>query len=80
MPKVNLWAGLRQFADGNDIVEVDAGNVGEMLNALVRTYPALAPAIEAGTSVVVNGEISVSRFTPISDDNEIYLLQQFKGG
>ncbi|MBB5703640.1 molybdopterin converting factor small subunit [Ochrobactrum daejeonense] len=80
MPKVNLWTGLRQLADGNEVVEVDAGNVGEMLDALVNLHPRLAPAVKAGLSVVVDGEVSVSRFAPVTADSEIYLLQQLKGG
>lgn len=80
MPKVNLWSGLRRLADGNEVIEVEADNVAQVLAALVRAHPRLAPAIEAGTSVMVNGEVSVSRFTPVAPDSEIYLLQQLKGG
>ncbi|YCI06596.1 MoaD/ThiS family protein (plasmid) [Ensifer sp. D2-11] len=80
MPKVNLWSGLRRLADGNEVVEVEAGNVGEMLDALVRAHPGLAPAVKAGTSVMIDGQLSVSRFTPVAPDSEIHLLQQLKGG
>jgi molybdopterin synthase sulfur carrier subunit len=80
MPKVHLWAGLQRLADGKEVVEVEANTVGRMLDALVRAHPGLEPALKAGTSVVINGEVSVSRFTPVAGRDEIHLLQQLKGG
>lgn len=80
MPKVNLWSGLRRLADGQEVVEVQASNVGEMLDALVRLHPGLAPALTAGMSVVIDGEVSVSRFSPVNERNDIHLIQQMKGG
>ena len=80
MPRVNIWSGLRRLADGNEVVEVEARNVGEMLDGLVKAHPGLEPAVKAGTSVMIDGQVSVSRFTPISPESEIHLLQQLKGG
>ena len=81
MVEVNLWLGLRSLADGNDKVEVDAKNVGEVLNGLAEAYPRLIPTIEAGVSVAVDGKLIANDLTePVFPTSEVYLLQQLKGG
>lgn len=81
MVEVNLWSGLRPFVDGRDSVEVEAKTVGELLRRLEAEYPGLAPAIEAGVSVAVDGRIIASSLTePIQPDSEVYLMQRLKGG
>ncbi len=81
MAEVNLWAGLRAFTGGKLKVEVEAKNVGEMLDALARAYPGLAPIIEDGVSVAIDGQIIHSSVTtPLPEGAEIYLMQQVKGG
>ena len=81
MAEVNLWAGLRQFTDGELVIKVKADTVGKMLDELIFIYPNLEPIIEAGVSVAVDGEmIAGANHTPIKPDSEIFLLQQFKGG
>lgn len=78
---VHLWSGLRAFADGAEAVTVQANTVGQMLDALERDFPGLAPAIEAGVSVSINGKIYAQGLTePVRADDEIYLLQRIKGG
>ena len=81
MAEVNLWSGLRQFTDGELVVKVEANTVGKMLDELISIYPKLAPIIEAGVSVSVDGEMTAGADqTPIQPNSEIFLLQQFKGG
>lgn len=81
MVEVNLWSGLRRFTDGELVVHVEADTVGKMLDALITAHPDLAPVIEAGLSVAVDGEvITDAHHTPIRPDSEIFLLQQLKGG
>ena len=81
MVAVNLWSGLRAFADGNDVVNVNAKNVGEVLSGLVAAHPALENVIQAGVSVAVDGKIIASGLTnEVKPDSEVYLLQQLKGG
>lgn len=77
---VHLWSGLRRLTDGAETVEVEAATVGEMLDALVAAHPALRPLIEAGVSVVIDGEMVTSRHRPVSPGNELYLMQRLKGG
>ena len=81
MVSVNLWSGLRAFADGKDVVEVDAKTVGEVLSGLIAAHPGLEHAIEAGVSVAVDGKVIARGLTnEVKPDSEIYLLQQLKGG
>jgi len=80
MVEVNLWSGLRRFSGDLPVVEVEAKTTGEMLDALVVAFPGLKPAIEAGVSVAVNGEIVNGRHVPIEPGAEIYLMQRLKGG
>jgi molybdopterin converting factor small subunit len=83
MPRVevNLWSGLRAFADGAAKVEVEAETVGEALRGLAEKHPGLAPLLEDEVSVVVDGRVIVSGQTePISEGSEVWLMQRLRGG
>ena len=81
MVKVQLFTSLRAFADDLEVVEVEAKTVGEVLTGLARAYPGLAPHIEAGVSVAVDGKVYPSGLTqPVSETSEVVILQQLKGG
>jgi len=81
MPDVNLWSGLRRFTDGALVVPVEAATIGEMLDALVAAHPRLAPVIEAGVSVAVDGQVVPNSLNhPIKPDSEVYLIRRIKGG
>ncbi len=80
MLKVHLWSGLRRFTDGVEVVPVEAATVGQMLDGLVAAHPGLEPVIAAGVSVAIDGVLTASRFTPVTPQNEIYLIQRVKGG
>jgi len=81
MVEVNLWSGLRKYADGQETVEVEGENVGQLLNNLIKAYPELEPFIDAGVSVAIDGRIIARDLTAeILPDSEVYLLQQLKGG
>ncbi|APG47049.1 MoaD/ThiS family protein [Phaeobacter porticola] len=78
---VHLWSGLRRFAEGQELVEVEATTIGAMIAALKSAYPALAPALDAGVSVAVDGRIiAASLDEPLAPENEIYLMQRLRGG
>ena len=79
--KVHLWSGLRALAGGQAVVELRAGTIGQMLDALVKEHPGLESAVEAGVSVSVDGKIYAYGLTQeLTEDSEIYLLQRIKGG
>ncbi|PHP65363.1 hypothetical protein CSC94_19770 [Zhengella mangrovi] len=81
MVDVHLWSGLRRLTGGAEVVSVEATTVGQMLDALVAVHPGLAPIIAGGVAVAIDGEITTGgRHLPVSDANEIHLLQQMRGG
>ena len=62
-------------------VTVEANNVRQMLDALIAKYPALAPTIEKGVAISVNGQIHRDEmFLPLDKDSEIYLFPKMAGG
>ena len=81
MVEVHLWSGLRDVTGGATVVEVEGSTVGAVLDALVATNPGLAPFIEAGVSVAVDGEIITGdRFAEVPEGAEVFLMQRVKGG
>jgi molybdopterin synthase sulfur carrier subunit len=81
MVKVKLWGSLRSFADGQDIVEVEASNFKELLDQLTLKHPGLAPQIKRGVSLALDGVIyREAWFTKISDENEVVLMPYMTGG
>ena len=80
MVEVNLWSGLRRFTDGHVVVAVEAETVGQALDGLIAAHPGLAPVIEAGVSVAIDGEIVNGRHVPIPTGAEVFLMQRLKGG
>ncbi|MCW9042870.1 MAG: MoaD/ThiS family protein [Pseudopelagicola sp.] len=81
MVDVTLWSSMRRFADGQETVSVAGKTVGEVLESLATTYPGLEPVIEDGASLTVNGDYAgESHQMPVSDGDEIYLIQRIKGG
>lgn len=80
MVEINLWSGLKRFADGRTVVPVEGRTLREIMDALVTAHPGLDPFIKAGVSVAVNGQIVVDLSTPVADTDEVYLIQRIKGG
>jgi len=79
--KVHLWSGLRTLVGGQEVVEVRAANIGQMLDALVEAHPALSEPVEAGVSVSIDGKIYAQGLTQqVGEENEVYLLQRIRGG
>lgn len=77
---VHLWSGLRRLTDGAETVGVQAATVGELLDALCAAHPGVKPVLDAGVSVVVNGETSTSLHQDIHPQDEIFLMQRLRGG
>ncbi|MCB1331326.1 MAG: MoaD/ThiS family protein [Maritimibacter sp.] len=81
MVEVNLWSGLGRVTGGETVVEVEGETVGALLDALVAVHPGLAPFIEAGVSVAVDGEIITGdRLAEVPAGAEVFLMQRVKGG
>lgn len=81
MVSVKLWGSLRDLAEGEETVEVEASNFKELLDALIEKYPALKPQIDRGVSLAVDGLVyRNSWFTEVKPDSEVVLMPYMKGG
>ena len=81
MVKVTLWGSLRAAAGGQCEIEVEGDNTRQVLTAISHKHPALAPIIEAGVSVAIDGLIyKEAWFTPIKPDSEVVLMPYMQGG
>ncbi|MFT4715357.1 MAG: molybdopterin synthase sulfur carrier subunit [Paracoccaceae bacterium] len=81
MVTVAVWGSLRTATDGAAEVEVEAENFKQVLDALVRDYPGLAPQIERGVSMAIDGVIfKESWFAPVRPDSEVILMPLMAGG
>ena len=81
MVEVNLWADLKRYTGGNLVIPVEATTIGTMLDALIKAYPGLGPVIDAGVSVVVDGEVIADNLAvPVTPANEIYIVRRLRGG
>jgi molybdopterin converting factor small subunit len=81
MVAVKLWGSLRDHTEGQDVVEVEASNFKELLDALVAKYPGLKPRIDRGVSLAVDGLVyRDSWFTEVKPDSEVVLMPYMKGG
>lgn len=81
MVRVKLWGSLRNLANGEEFVEVEAQNFKQLLDALGIQYPALQPEIERKVSLALDGEIYRDAwFTPISAESEVLIIPYMEGG
>lgn len=80
MVTINLWASLTRFTDGAEAVEVDAATVSQALKKLTEAHPGLGPILDTGVAVVINGEVVPNLHRSVEPDDEIFLIQQMKGG
>lgn len=87
---VRLPVALRQWADGQKIVEVQPGSVAEAMQHLCSTYPAVGQRVldEDGktrrfVNIYVNGEdvrLLQGPETPLHDGDEVILAPAVAGG
>ena len=81
MAKIVLWGSLKQAADGQTEIEMDATNVREVLDTLAERYPKLKPQLDRGVSVSIDGVMFRDAwFAPIKPDSEVYVLPRMAGG
>lgn len=81
MPRVVLSGTLSQLAGGATEVELEAHDVRQLLRALAERFPALAPHLEGGYAVAIDGEIFQDAwFAPIGPDSEVCLVPAIRGG
>jgi molybdopterin synthase sulfur carrier subunit len=81
MARVTLIGNLRQFTGGVAELEVEAHNVRQLFRCLGERYPGLAPHLEKGLAVAIDGQIyQDALLEPILADSEVHILPQIAGG
>ena len=81
MARVHLWGELRNACDGAKVVEVDAGNVNQLITALEERFPDLRSRGLSDMTVAIDGELmSDAGYEPIGPETEIHFLQPLAGG
>jgi molybdopterin converting factor small subunit len=81
--RVVFAAGLRRFTGGAESVEIDAGDVRELLRVLYQRWPALEKRLSEGTAIAIDGEViphGEALHEPLRPETEIHFLPQIGGG
>ena len=80
MARVVFGSGLQRHTGGTPEVEVEAGRVRELLEALHERFPALRGRLDQ-MSVAIDGEIhSDARFQKLGPDSEVHFVPRIAGG
>jgi sulfur-carrier protein len=78
---VVLSGTLKQLAGGAAEIEVEARDVRQLLRELGNRYPELAPHLESGYAIAIDGQIFQDAwFAPIGPDSEVHLVPAIRGG
>jgi len=81
MARVTLIGNLRQFTGGVTEFDVDAATVRQLFTRLGERFPELAPHLEQGLAVAIDGQIyQDALLEPIDPDAEVHILPQIAGG
>ncbi len=81
MARVVLGQNLRRFTDGVDELDIDAATIQQLLAQLSALYPKLAPLLERGLAIAIDGTIYQGTvLAPIPPDAEVFLLPPIEGG
>lgn len=90
MPKIAIPTALRQYAGNQAAVEVQGGNVGEVLNSLTAQFPDLKKhlfdaqgKLRSFVNVYVNDEdirYQQQEETPIKEGDEVSIIPSIAGG
>jgi molybdopterin converting factor small subunit len=81
LARVILSGTLKQLAGGASELELEVGDVRQLLRALGERFPELAPHLEGGYAIAIDGEIFQDAwFVPIGPDSEVHLVPAIRGG
>lgn len=81
MARVILVGTLRQFTGDIAEIEIEAGTIRQLFARLSERFPELAPHLEQGLAVAIDGQIyQDALLEPISPDAEVHILPQIAGG
>ncbi|MBX9588897.1 MAG: MoaD/ThiS family protein [Hyphomonadaceae bacterium] len=81
MAHVTLIGNLRQHTGGVMELDVDAASVRQLFTRLGERYPALAPHLQQGLAVAIDGQIyQDALLQEIGADSDVHILPQIAGG
>lgn len=81
MARVTLIGPLKSAIDGPASFDLDALSIGQLLQRLAARHPELAPLIEAGVAVAVDGLIYQDAWlAEIALDSDVHILPPIAGG
>jgi molybdopterin converting factor small subunit len=81
MAYVTLTGNLRHLTGGVAEMEIAAASVRQLFTRLSADYPALAPHLEQGLAVAIDGQIyQDALFQEIAAGSEVHILPQIAGG
>jgi molybdopterin converting factor small subunit len=81
MARVVLVGNLSQVTGGVAEFRLPATSVKDLYRRLADLHPALAPHLEEGVAVAIDGQIyQDALLEPIGPDSEVFLLPQIAGG
>lgn len=81
MAQVVLNGNLKQLSGGRGEFELDVDNVRQLFDRLGELYPELAPHLEEGIAVAIDGAIfQDALFASIGPDSEVHLIPKIGGG
>jgi molybdopterin synthase sulfur carrier subunit len=81
MARVVLTKGLTQFTGGEGEFELEAANIRQLLRRLGERHPALAPHLEEGVAIAIDGEIyQDALLEPIPPGSEVHVIPKIAGG
>jgi molybdopterin converting factor small subunit len=81
MAHVTLTGNLSQLTGGIAEMRVEARSVRQLFARLSAEYPALAPHLEQGLAVAIDGQIyQDALFQEIGAGSEVHILPQIAGG
>jgi len=79
--RVTLTGNLRQFTGGITELDIEAASVRQMFARLGSKFPELAPHLEQGLAVAIDGQIyQDALLQEIGPDSEVHILPQIAGG
>jgi molybdopterin converting factor small subunit len=81
MARVVLVGNLAQITGGVAEFDLSATSVQQLFRQLGELHPALAPHLESGVAVAIDGQIfQDALLEPIGRDSEVFVLPQIAGG
>ncbi len=81
MARVILSGTLKRLAGGAAEVQIEARDIRQLVRALGEQFPALAPHLDEGYAIAIDGEIFQDAwFEPVRPDSEVHFIPAIRGG